>query len=605
MLLPIVCSAGAGIAFGLGVGEPHGTERFLWWWPTMIAISAFAFAVGEWLARRAVPLKLLLSMDVVFPGVAPHRLSVARRAASTRGLARRVEEARTTGITDEPTVAAEKIVTLAMALSAHDRLTRGHAERVRAIADMIADEMRLDEDSKDRLRWSSLLHDIGKLTVHPHILNKAGKPTDEEWETLRRHPLEGARITRPLADWLGEWSQTIAEHHERYDGAGYPHGLTGSEISLGGRIVAVADVFDVMTAGRSYQRPVSALEARRELVACAGAQFDPEVVRAFVSVPLRRLRGAVPLGWLGSRAGDWGGRLMPLVDAGGRTALSGLAALGLVVGVGATSHRSTADRPVRTQVASSQPADASTMAPGPGTGGAGARTETPPSSPRRFGTTDKANRPKSSDRSTPAPSRAVAEVSGSTTSLVSPVEGVSRPTPGAEPGPGGGSAASEPTGPAGYPTGPSAPDRSASGPDPTTAPSSPATAAPPVTTAPTAPTTVPKAPPPTTSTTAIALSPPTNLTATGRCVLLLVLVPEVNLAWTPSPTPSVTSYAILRSTGGAYSQVATVAGRASGSYSDTSVSGGSTYSYKVEAVSPTGTAVSVSASGTTPALCLG
>ena len=122
LLFPVVLSAGASVGFTRVVVEPPGAGRFVWWWPAMMVVSLAALILGERLARRAAPLKLLLSLDIVFPGEAPRRLSVARRAASTRGLARRVEEARTTGITDEPTVAAEKIVTLAMSLNAHDTL---------------------------------------------------------------------------------------------------------------------------------------------------------------------------------------------------------------------------------------------------------------------------------------------------------------------------------------------------------------------------------------------------------------------------------------------------------------------------------------------------
>src|SRR5208282_4683140 len=133
-----------------------------------------AFVVCERLTRKVLPLAVLLKMGMAFPGRAPKRLSVAMRSWTTRDLSRRIEEARCQGITDEPTVAAEHIVALAATLNAHDRKTRGHAERVRAVTDLIAEELRLPTDDRDRLRWSALLHDVGKLTVHSDILNKPG-----------------------------------------------------------------------------------------------------------------------------------------------------------------------------------------------------------------------------------------------------------------------------------------------------------------------------------------------------------------------------------------------------------------------------------------------
>jgi putative nucleotidyltransferase with HDIG domain len=197
--------------------------------------------------------------------------------------------------------AAEKILALAGALNAHDRLTRGHGERVRVLTDLIADELDLPTHDRDRLRWSALLHDIGKLAVHPDILNKPGKLNDDEWEVIKKHPLEGAKLTAPLAGWLGQWANTIAEHHEKFDGTGYPYGLKGDQISLGGRIVAVADCYDTMTNVRTYKSSMSPKAARAELAACAGTHFDPKVVRAFLDVSIGRLRPvAGPLAWLGS-----------------------------------------------------------------------------------------------------------------------------------------------------------------------------------------------------------------------------------------------------------------------------------------------------------------
>ena len=298
---PIALSIVAATVTAHLLPRPRSDGALAVWWILVLAVPTAVLVVTDRVARRALPLAVLLKMTMVFPDRAPKRLAVARKSGNTRDLARRVEEARTLGIEDEPVAAAEKILSLAGALNAHDRLTRGHGERVRALTDLIADQLDLPTDDRDRLRWSALLHDIGKLAVHPDILNKPGKLNDEEWEVIKRHPLEGAKLTAPLAGWLGPWANTIAEHHEKFDGTGYPYGLKGDEISLGGRIVAVADCYDTMTMVRTYKASMSPKAARAELAACAGTQFDPKIVRAFLDVSVGRMRPlAGPLAWLGS-----------------------------------------------------------------------------------------------------------------------------------------------------------------------------------------------------------------------------------------------------------------------------------------------------------------
>jgi putative nucleotidyltransferase with HDIG domain len=300
-IVPISLSILAATVTGHVLPRPRTDGALAAWWIVVLGVPSVVLVVTDRLARRALPLAVLLKMTMVFPDQAPKRRAVVRKSGSTRNLAQRVEEARTHGIEDEPVVAAEKILALAGALNAHDRLTRGHGERVRVLTDLIADELDLSTHDRDRLRWSALLHDIGKLAVHPHILNKPDKLDDEEWEIIKNHPLEGAKLTAPLASWLGEWANTIAEHHERFDGKGYPYGLKGDEISFGGRIVAVADCYDTMTTARSYKTSMTPNAARAELAACSGTQFDPRVVRAFLDVSIVRLRPMVgPLAWLGS-----------------------------------------------------------------------------------------------------------------------------------------------------------------------------------------------------------------------------------------------------------------------------------------------------------------
>src|SRR5262249_14858284 len=152
-------------------------------------------------------------------------------------------------------------------------------ERVRAYSDLIGQQLGLDAESANKLHWAALLHDVGKLDVPAEILNKKGRLNQEEWAIIRTHPASSDRWLRRLHAWLGAWALAATQHHERYDGDGYPLGLRGDEISLAGRIVAVADAFDVMTAARSYKKPFPAAQARTELANNAGTQFDPMIVR--------------------------------------------------------------------------------------------------------------------------------------------------------------------------------------------------------------------------------------------------------------------------------------------------------------------------------------
>jgi HD-GYP domain-containing protein (c-di-GMP phosphodiesterase class II) len=118
---------------------------------------------------------------------------------------------------------------------------------------MIGEELHLKPEDVDALNWAALVHDVGKLKVRAEILNKDGTPTDEEWVVLRQHAEFGEELVAPLQGWLGEWADAVGQHHERWDGLGYPRNLSGDEISLAARIVAVADVFDVITSARSYK----------------------------------------------------------------------------------------------------------------------------------------------------------------------------------------------------------------------------------------------------------------------------------------------------------------------------------------------------------------
>ncbi|MGH9007401.1 MAG: HD domain-containing phosphohydrolase [Acidimicrobiales bacterium] len=554
-IFPVACSIGSVIVVQRFITVPTSVLGFALWWLGTIGFCTLVFLSTERLARKVLPLAVLLKMGMAFPGRAPRRLAVARRAGSVRDLHRKVEEARTKGLADEPTVAAEKIVTLAATLSAHDRTTRGHAERVRALTDMVAEELRLPQAHRDKLRWSSLLHDIGKLTVHPDVLNKPGELDAREWEIIRRHPLEGARLTSPIAGWLGEWSHTIVEHHERYDGGGYPYGIAGRRISPGGRIVAVADSYDVMTSVRSYKRPMSPEKARQELAACAGSQFDPDVVRAFLAVSVWRLRLVAPFSWLGSLTGaKFASAAARLSAVTSHSVVAGVAAAG-VLGL-------TAATPLVSPAAATPPAISGAVAPVRGQSSAAPE----PAVHGGDGTTTTTTASDGSKKGDGTTTTVVKSATGSDSKSTTTTTPVRVTTTTTKPGNGGGG-----TGGGGTKS---------------------------TTTTTTSTTT-------TTTTTTLPLpGPPTGLIATGECQLL-ILGPEVVLTWTASPGPGVTSYDVLRKNGsGGFKEVANVSASTT-TYADTSAGGlGSKYTYEIQANSPGGSSISSGAVGTTPALCL-
>ena len=189
----------------------------------------------------------------------------------------------------------DDVINLLTQLGDHEKLTRGHSERVRAYASMIGKELGLKQSELEQLNWSALLHDIGKLDVPASILSSPDRPNDLEWETLSRHPESARHRLQRLEKTLGPTIyQSALEHHERWDGTGYPFRLKEGQISLFGRITAVADAFDVMTHARSYKAPQTIATAREELMSEAGQQFDPDVVAAFIRIgddDLENVRG--------------------------------------------------------------------------------------------------------------------------------------------------------------------------------------------------------------------------------------------------------------------------------------------------------------------------
>lgn len=170
---------------------------------------------------------------------------------------------------------------LAAALEAGDPYTRGHSRRVARYATMIASRMGLATHEIRRIRTAAAVHDVGKIETPKAVLHKPGRLTDAEYETVKRHPADGARLVEALGD--AELSAIVRHHHERLDGKGYPSGLSGDQIPLGSRIIAVADMFDAITSARSYRGASPHKKALDVLSQEAGTQLDADAVRAFRS----------------------------------------------------------------------------------------------------------------------------------------------------------------------------------------------------------------------------------------------------------------------------------------------------------------------------------
>jgi response regulator RpfG family c-di-GMP phosphodiesterase len=173
---------------------------------------------------------------------------------------------------------------LTTALETRDSETHGHSERVVSYSLRLGSEYGLGRGEMKALEFGSLLHDIGKIGVPDAILRKPAKLTDEEWVRMREHPAHGQQILSGI-EFLEGASQVVAQHHEKWDGSGYPLGLRGEDIDICARIFSVADAFDAITSDRVYRRRKSYEAAAKELDDWAGTQFDAQVVAAFHRVP--------------------------------------------------------------------------------------------------------------------------------------------------------------------------------------------------------------------------------------------------------------------------------------------------------------------------------
>jgi putative nucleotidyltransferase with HDIG domain len=184
-------------------------------------------------------------------------------------------------------VSTATLEALVNALEAKDPYLRGHSARVADLSANIATEMGLSEEDVDRVRMAGRLHDLGKIGTRDAVVNKEGPLTAEEFEHVKQHVIIGAQILAPLVH-LGDVVQMVRTHHERFDGTGYPDGLHGEEVHIGGRIIGAAEIYDALTTSRPYQEKMSPEQAVERIADLSGTVIDPRVYEALVRIVGRR-----------------------------------------------------------------------------------------------------------------------------------------------------------------------------------------------------------------------------------------------------------------------------------------------------------------------------
>lgn len=180
-------------------------------------------------------------------------------------------------------MSVEIIETLASAIDAKDIYTKGHSSRVADYSAMLARKLGWDESRIEKLKYKAILHDVGKIGVPDRVLNKAGRLTDEEFEVIKSHTTIGAELLKGVSS-LSNMYKVARNHHERYDGKGYPDGLKAQEIPEEARIVGVADAYDAMSSDRVYRKALPKAVIREELEKGRGTQFDPLMLDAFMEL---------------------------------------------------------------------------------------------------------------------------------------------------------------------------------------------------------------------------------------------------------------------------------------------------------------------------------
>lgn len=293
MLVYAVNTATVSLVMGLSTGQPIRKvwdENFSWLWSYYIGFGVVAYALVYGYMHTG-----LLGVFVMLVPLLLLRWSQAQYISRTALLVSELRKTNSDLVSTSAQLAMLNeglIRALSQAIDLRDPYVEGHSQQVARYAVMIAREMNLDEDRTERVRRAALLHDLGKIGIPDSILLKSGRLSRQEYELIKRHAPLGAELIEKLQP-LSELAPFIRYHHERFDGHGYPEGLSGERIPLEARILSLADTIEAMASDRPYRPAQPAVRILAEVRAQAGAQFDPDVIAAFERVLDREGTGII------------------------------------------------------------------------------------------------------------------------------------------------------------------------------------------------------------------------------------------------------------------------------------------------------------------------
>ena len=261
------------VAFILMTGKPD--------WDMVVA--ALRWNVADVLCKPFRNHELIQSVERAYRRLCTERAAREYRDSLEAGIQRRTRSLEQALRSMEATYQAT-LEALVAAIDARERATYAHSFRVRAYTLHLARLVGYPPLLLPHLEWGALLHDIGKIAISDSILLKPAKLTKAEWEEMRKHPTAGEEILRRIP-FLRPSTPIVRHHHERFDGQGYPDGLSGDAIPLGARLFAFADTLDAMTSDRCYRKTPGFAAVREEVRRCSGTQFDPRIAQVFCRVP--------------------------------------------------------------------------------------------------------------------------------------------------------------------------------------------------------------------------------------------------------------------------------------------------------------------------------